>query len=226
MRLASLVILGLAVIYAIGRWDSSIAREGAELEADTKVRLAQILTVRNLSDSLEALADSLSIVDGALQDVERELVETENANRELARQEVEHLAVAPLDSLLRPLRLQATRLRGGDGGVLYVTDSVGVRFLAGRMLRLAQSERELTVSRRVADTRAARIGVLTESLRFTTIRADSLSVQLALAAPLLQRWKAYNECRIFFVISCPSRTTSLIVGVVVGAVGTYALIRE
>ena len=225
-RLITLLILGATVIYAIGRWDARLDRESERLEQDTESLLAAIRSGRGWRDSIQSLVDSLASVQDSLRVTDSTLTASLVANRELADREVEELESTPLDSLLRDLRLQPIRLPPPDIRVVYAADSGGVRFLARRMLRLAQAERELLTVRALADTRANRLTVLQASLGALQADRDTVAAELALAAPLLERWQSHNDCRILMLVRCPSRTTSLLIGLVAGSVTAFAITRE
>ena len=225
-RILTLLIIGTAVIYGIGRWDARISQRSRQLERETELVLSSIRDQRAWRDSLAHIADSLASVSRSLARRDRQLTTALRANRELAAREVAELETTPLDSLLRPLRLRPIALPDPNPRVVYATDSAGVRFLAGRMLRLAQVERETVTLGALAATRLDRVATLAASLAAITADRDTVAVQLGLAAPLLERWRRHNECRILWLVPCPSRTTSLVVGVIVGGVVTIALTRE
>lgn len=226
IRIAIVVILGMAVIYGIGRWDSRIARRSAELQEETDSFLERTRERRMFLDSIETLNRELAARDDSLAAIEAVAAARLLEVRQLARREVAELENTPVDSLLRPLRLEALELPPPAVRVVYATDEPGVRFLAGRMLRLAQVERELPIVSRMADTRALRIETLRGQVGLLTAARDSLAEDLSLAAPLLERWRAHNECQIFWVIDCPSRTASFVIGAVVGGLTVVALTRE
>jgi len=211
-RIASLLLVGGLVLFLLGRYDARVSLEAANLERETKQLLATIRAGRTLRDSVAALEDSLKAADSLLAEQEADAVAALEALESVDRTEVEALEGTPVDDLLRPLRLDALRIASIPRDV-YATDEDGVRFLAGRMLRLAQVERRLDTLELVARTRADRIGTLLLSVATITADRDSLQVQLDLATPLLERYLQQSECKIFWLVPCPSRTASFLVGV-------------
>lgn len=216
----------MAAIYAIGRWDARIAQESAELDQETDALLGQILQGRAFRDSIARLLTTLASTSDSLEVVDSLLSASLVTSREVAREEVAELARTPLDDLLPSLRMQAIRLPDPEPRIVYATDSAGARYLAGRLLRVAQLERELTSMADLASARAARLVVLGVAQDALAADRDTLQSQLDRAAPLLERWQDHNDCRILWLVPCPSRTTSLVIGLVAGGVAGVVLTRE
>lgn len=222
-RLVTLLVLGAVLLYGLARWDRSIDRRLAELKAETARVIEIIRSSREWADSVRALEDSLGAVDAALALEARRARAALEELHALAQAEVDSVASSPLDDLLPPLRMRPILVAGDT---VYGTDSTGVRILSARMLRLAQVERELPVVRDLADTRADRIGVLTLQVAAVSDLADTLQAQLNLAEPVLEAWQKHSSCKILGLVSCPSRTTSYIIGVVTGGIAVYAASRD
>ena len=121
--------------------------------------------------------------------VDSSLTASLDENLRLVQRNVEELASTSLDSLLPPLRLRPIRLPGPAPRVVYATDSTGVRLLAGRMLRLAQIDRERSTLQLVARTRLRRIEALTGQAGLLASDRDTLAAQLAVATTLLAGWR-------------------------------------
>lgn len=223
-RIATLLLVCGLVLFLLGRYEGRVSLEAANLERETKQLLATIRAGRSLRDSLGTLEDSLRVADSLLTAKEADAVAALDALAAVDRTEVEALEDTPVDDLLRPLRLDALRITAAVPRDVYVTDEAGVRFLAGRMLRLAQVERRLDTLELVARTRADRIRTLVLSVATITEDRDSLQVQLDLAAPLLERYLQQSECKILWLVPCPSRTASFLLGVGVTVVPVVVLL--
>jgi hypothetical protein len=217
VRLALLVGAGALLLYLLGRWDASLDAQQAALERETATVLAVSGTLRAHRDSLRQIEDSLAAVDRELARHERTADSALAALRRLAQIEVDSVALAPLADLLPPLRLHPVHV--GDQQ-LYATDSAGVRVLAGRLLRVDQLERENTALGTLADARALRLEALSRQVLAATLRADTAEARIGVLEPLLARWEASRQCKILWLVPCPSRTTALVVGIGVGVAGT------
>lgn len=221
-RVITLVVLGAAGIYALGRWDSRLNARESDLERDSKIALQQTQFTHRLLDSLRTIEDSLGKVDHSLA---RQAAATRQALRQLELLDsatVALVASSPLDSLLRPLRLRPVRL-GGDS-IRYITDSIGVRFLANRVLRLPIIQASADTLRSLVATQRNRITALVFRFQTAQLRADSAETQLTINTALLERHLKSRRCRIMWVLSCPSRITSLVLGVGIGLV--FTLVRN
>jgi len=219
-RLALLVTLGAALLYGLGRWDQAISDRARQLEDDTRAALRLTQLLRAQRDSLRAIEDSLVAVDSALAVQERRATVALRELAALDRREMDSVAAASVASLLPALRLRPF-ISGAD--TLYATDETGVRVLAGRLLRLDQVERELAQTRVVATTRTQRIATLELALGAAQLRADTAEARVRVLEPLLERWQAQRECRILWLVPCPSRTMAFVLGAGVGVAGTLAL---
>ncbi len=225
-RLVVLVILFGAVLYVLGRWDQRISQADAQLVRNTKAILATAKASRSWRDSLRT-------VEAIVRERDAELAATAARHRaELARLtqveqvEVAELASTPLDSLLPPLRMRPIQLPDPAPRIVYATDSAGVRFLSARMLRLAQSTRRGVQLDSLVGTQAARLRILEAGLAAASLRADSSEARLAITEPLLEQHLKRLQCRILWLVPCPTRTTSLVVGAVIGAGTAFALSRS
>jgi len=222
-RLVTLIAIGAAILYGLGRWDGAVDERLRQLQADTDAALAMSAQLRATRESLRAVEDSLAAADSALAVQERRAVAALAELQALAQREVDSVASSPVEDLLPALRMRPI-LREAD--TLYATDERGVRVLSGRMLRLAQLERELPPLRDVADTRARRIETLLLQVATVQARADTAEVAIDLLEPLAERWRSYSGCKILGLISCPSRTTSLVVGAVAGGAIAFIATRR
>ncbi len=228
-RIVTLIILGTVVIYGIGRWDARISRDDALLAQQTRAILSSAKASRSWRDSLRRVETLVRERDTELAAV------AARHRRDLARLtrvdqvEVATLARTPLDSLLPPLRMRPIQLPPVGGArpvVVYATDSTGVRFLSGRMLRLGQLRRAAVTRDSLVGTQAARLLLLEAGFAAATLRGDSSEARLLEVEPLLERFLKRVTCRILWLIPCPSRTTSFVVGVIAGGAVAVALTRE
>ena len=175
-RIAVVLFGAMLVLYLLGRWDAGISAR----ERDHEQRVEEVLklgrALHRSMDSLKQIGDSLSRVDSlfALAEKRAQLLLGRLAATDTG--ERDSLASTPLDSLLPPLRLRAIRIR--PDSVVFATDSVGVRFLAGRMLLLAQSQRRNHALADLADARAGRITALEGELSAATLRANQAEGQI------------------------------------------------
>ncbi len=217
-RIVTLIILGTAVIYGIGRWDQAISANEAQLAQQTRAILETAGAARSWRDSVSSFAVVLRERDAELALVERRHKAELGRLDSLARVEVATLARTPLDDLLPALRLSPIQLHPEQHSVVYATDSAGVRFLAGRMLRLAQLESRQAHTDSLAHTRDLRIRILSAAVDAAQLRGDRAEARILILEPLLERYLRVRQCRILWLVPCPSRTTSFVVGVIAGGV--------
>lgn len=217
-RAITLVLLGVVILYGLGRWDSSIDRRLQELKAETAAVLDLIEARRAWVDSVRALEDSLGAADAALALQERR---TRATLRELAARDtavVEWAESSPVDSLLPLLRMRPLQL---DTTTWYATTEAGVRLLARGMLRVPVLDRRVEELGSLAATRLSRIETLTTLGLASRVRADSLQADLDRAVPVMEAWQKHSGCKILGFIKCPSRTTALVIGVLAGGTAAY-----
>ena len=225
-RLVVLLILFGTGIWLLGRWDQRISTQDAALVAQTRAILKTSRTARMWRDSLRG-------VEQLVRERDAELAATAARHRAELRRlaqveqvEVAELASTPLDSLLPPLRMRPIQLPDPEPRIVYATDSAGVRFLSARMLRLVQSTRRGVQLDSLVGTQAARLRILAAGLAAASLRGDSSEARLAIAEPLLEQHLRRLQCRILWLVPCPTRTTSLVIGVVIGAGTAFTLSRS
>lgn len=222
-RAITLVVLGAVILYGLGRWDQHVDTQLEDLKRDTGSALRVTAALRAHRDSIRRVEDSLATVDAALARQEMATTDALAALDSVVQAETDSVESAHLADLLRPLRMRSI-LHEDD--TLYATDGDGVRFLSRRMLRLDQVERELGQVRQLADTRAERVAVLLVSLTAAQTRADTAEARIAGLEPLLERWQEQSSCKILWLVPCPSRTTTFVVGLVAGGTIAYLGSRE
>ena len=188
-RISVLILVGVTIIYVIGLWEGRLSAG----EREHQERVAQILKLgkafRGAQDSLRALGDSLAAVDSAFAEAETRAANLLGRLARANRRERDSLAFTSLDSLLPSLRLRPIRIDAG--AVRFATDSAGVRFLADRMLRLVQAERQVDVLGDLASARAGRIAALDGQLATALLRATRAATRL----PALERLLAESDRR-------------------------------
>lgn len=222
-RITTLLVVGAAVLYGLGRWDAAIDHKLLELKAETARVIDVVKATRSWADSVRALEDSLERADAALEIQERQ---TRAVLRELAladSQVVARAETAELDSLLPLLRMRPLQFADTTW---YAVDSAQVRVLARGLLRVPVLEAQRDSLRSLVATQSARISTLQSGWDASRLRGDSLTVALDLTAPVLEAWQKHSSCKILWVISCPSRTTSAIIGVVLGGAAVYIGTKE
>lgn len=223
VRIGAVIGIGLVGIYWLGRWEAGIDAADAALEAQTRTVLAQARVSRVLRDSLREAEDELLLRDAEIADATARHRRSLAALVEQGRREVEAVELQPVDSLLRSLRMRP--IRAGPDTVLYATDSSGVVVLARGMLRLHQLERQRLVLDSLAAADSTRIALLVLGVNTARLRADTAESALAVSETLLEGWLNRSQCRILWLIPCPSRTVTLLVGVAAGGVAV-ALLQE
>lgn len=219
-RIGAVVLAGLIVLYAIGRWDGRISQDEREHEERYRAAMALAAPYHAMVDSLKGVRDSLRKVDAALALQERQTSELLLQLESVSQAEVDSLARTPVSDLLPSLRLRPIVATSGD--TLYGTDADGVRFLASGMLRLGQAERQLSAVRDLANTRGLRIQTLTQEVGTVQTALDSAQARLALIEPLLEesnRLRRQKGKWLGFIPKPPPEITFL-VGVTVGYVVT------
>ena len=221
VRIGATIGIGLLGIYALGRWEARIDAGDVALESQTRVVLAQARVSRVLRDSLREVEDALLLRDAEIADATARHRRSLAALVEQGRREVEELEVQPVDSLLRALRMRP--IRAGPDTVLYATDSSGVVVLARGVLRLHQLERQRVELDSLAASDSTRIAGLVILGRTARLRADSAEEDLEVSQALLEGWLNRSQCRILWLLPCPSRTVTLLVGVAAGGVAVLAL---
>lgn len=223
VRIGAVIGIGLLGIYALGRWEARVDAGDAALEAQTRSVLAQARVSRVLRDSLRETEDALLLRDAEIADATARHRRSLAALVEQGRREVEELEVQPVDSLLRSLRMRPIRV--SPDTTLYATDSSGVVVLARGMLRLHQLDRQRVVLDSLAAADSTRIAGLILVVATARLRADTAESDLAVSQALLEGWLNRSQCRILWLIPCPSRTVTLLVGVAAGGVA-IALLQE
>ena len=188
-RIILLIAAGVLVVYLLGRWDAGMSAG----EREHQERVEQILKVgkafRGAQDSLRAVGDSLATVDAAFAEAETRAAILLGRLARANSRERDSLASTPLDSLLPSLRLRP--IRTGTGAVRFAADSAGVRFLADRMLRLIQAERQVDVLGDLASARASRVAALSGQLTTALLRATRAEARV----PALEQLLAESDRR-------------------------------
>lgn len=222
-RIVTLIVVGAAVLYGLGRWDAAVDHKLLELKAETARVIDVIQARRAWTDSVRALEDSLAAADSTLEIQTRR---TRAVLRELAAMDsavVARVESTAVDDLLPQLRMHAIVI---NDTTWFATDSAQVRVLARGMLRLPLLLATNDTLHALADSQASRISLLSAGWAASRARADSLQADLNLAVPVLEAWQKHSGCKILGIVKCPSRTTSAIIGAIAGGLAVFIGSKE
>ena len=206
-----LSLVGGALLYALGRWDQAVdakwelhrAAVDRALEDGERAQ-AREDSLRDLQLTAEARADSAERLAGIQASAIAEL--QADVDRE-----VEISVASSIADILPKLRMRPI------GSDLYGTDSSGVRFLEG--LRLESFEALLVPPlREHVQTLNVEIYELRNSLIWANERADSTDARALQFEELLREGRELTECRILWLVPCPSRGVMFVGGVGLGLV--------
>jgi hypothetical protein len=176
---------------------------------------------------------SRAVIDSLKADQQLAEVRERSLGRQVAAlssqiKDLEHQAVldsvasanSPVERLLPGLRL---RILGVN---LYGTDSSGVRFLE-RMRLVASRASVVPFLEQQVETLVEQRNELRRTILLANQRADSLEAWVMRVSPLLERGQELMSCSIdpLGLIPCPSRTTSLVLGLVAGGITGYVVAR-
>ncbi|MCP4900526.1 MAG: hypothetical protein GY906_26485 [bacterium] len=220
MRILLIALAGVIVIYAIGRWDGRISQREREHEIQYRAAMGTAHAFHRMLDSVAGFTDSLRKADEALALQERRTSELLRELDAIAQAEVDSLASTAVADLLPSLRMRPIQRANGD--TVYAADEDGVRFLSGRLLRLAQVQRQLDAQRDLADTRATRIANLLVQTATLATALDTAQARINILEPLLEESNRLRKQKgkWFGLIPKPPPEIALLVGVVTGIVIT------
>jgi len=105
----------------------------------------------------------------------------------------------------------------------YATDSTGVRRLNQFRQLALRYETEVPLLEEMVRQERARADAIWEALTASNERADSSEARVNTLEELLAEGQALRRCRIAGFLPCPSRTTSLVLGVLTGVGVAIAL---
>ncbi len=193
VRIAGLVGVAILVIYMIGRWDAGISDREAAHQQNVQVILAAGGAYRGRIDSLSRLSDSLGGHAAALEVQARAARRALDRNVRVDREEADSLESTPLDSLLPSLRLRKIPPLAGAPGGAFATDTAGVRFLAGRLLLLRQSERRVGGLEHLVNTQDSLIVALRSQAEANGVRADQAEKRAQLVEEALTEGEALRN---------------------------------
>lgn len=192
IRVAVLIGVGVLVIYMIGRWDAGISDREAVHQQNVQVILASGDAYRGSLDSLRTISDSMVRVETALAVQARATRSALRRLDALDQVEADSVAETAVDSLLSPLRLTRLPTPPGDGPQ-FVTDSAGVRFLAGRMLLLRQSQRRDARLQDLVATQVQQLAALRTLAQADALRADQAEKRADLVEVSLREGEALRN---------------------------------
>ncbi len=207
-----IVLIGIGVIYGLGRWDKGIDEDVARWREEAKV----VLELGNAYRAVIAAAE----VEKARLRAERDSAEAEegrlvrlaivNARQDsIAREEAERTPVADIAIRLR------LRPLGPDE---FIADSTTVRLLWATRLDYQEAASERN-----------RLSLLVPNLRFQRSKADSLrliaegqfmtaTTRISTLEKTLRVGLEVTECKILGLFKCPSRGAMFIIGGITGVV--------
>lgn len=221
IRIGALIGISLVILYGLGRWDGLVSARYSELRDDTRVILDLGKAARRRSDSLRLLERAALAQAQTVKRLEDSLETRLGSLDARDLQEVADIQSLSLRALLPPLRMQPIV---SEGQISYATDSAGVRFLSGRMLRLSQLERRLPVADSLARSRAGHVVLLEAASGAASARADSAESRVGDLEKQLERWLDASSCHILLpFIPCPSRGLSFVGGVAVTIVAVVLI---
>lgn len=221
IRVGVLLGVGFLVIYMIGRWDAGISAREEAHQHNVQVILAAGDAYRGSLDSLRTISDSMARVETALAVQARATRAALRRLEALDQVEADSVAETAVDSLLSPLRL--ARLPTPPGGEpQFVTDSAGVRFLAGRMLLLRQSQRRDARLQDLVATQVRQIAALRTRAEADSLRADQAEKRADLVEVSLREGEALRNRgkKWFGFIPKPPDIVILAGGVAIGWLAT------
>jgi len=201
-----LSLVGGALLYALGRWDQAVdakwelhrAAVDRALEDGKRAR-AREDSLRDLQLAAEVKADSLAQSASVQAAVIAELKADVDREAEIS-------VTSSIADILPKLHMRPI------GRDLYGTDSSGVRFLEG--LRLESLKAFLVPPlRKHVQTLNSEIYKLRNSLIWANERADSAGARAVRFEELLREGQELMECRIMWLLPCPSRGVMFVAGV-------------
>lgn len=214
----ALVVLGLAVIYLLGRWDSSIDTALAAYNKTVDLALDQTRDYRAWRDSMLA-EQAAREAEAAERD--RTIARQGSAIARMRDRIAEDSTVSARSSVAE--LLEGLHLRPIHRGT-YGTDSAGVRFLEGLRLQALKAPLvDSLIAQR--DTLKSQIETVREALGIANTRADSADAWHDRLTGLLEEGQKVRGCRIAGFIPCPSRPVIFVGGLVIGGT-TVAIIRR
>lgn len=212
-----IVLIGIGVIYGLGRWGKSLDADVERWREETKVVLELGKAFRAMLAEAEVEKARLRAERDSARVEERRLrrLALQNARQDsIAREEAERTPVADIAIRLR------LRPLGPDE---FVADSATVRLLwvTQMDLQFAASERDrlslLVPNLESQNTSLQRSLLLTEGQLVTaTTRISTLEETLRVGLEV-------TECKIFGLFKCPSRGAMFIIGGITGAVAVTTL---
>lgn len=207
-----LCLLGGGLLYALGRWDEAV-------DAKWELHRAAVDRALEAGERARAREDSLCDLQLAAEaraaEAERVAEIQASAITELEAEidrETEISAAASLADILPKLRMRPI------GRDLYGTDSSGVRFLEKFRLESMKAQLVSPLQEHV-QTLGIEITELRNSLIWANDRANSAGARALQFEELLQEGQQLMECRILWLLPCPSRGVMFVAGVAVGAAG-------
>lgn len=212
-------LAGAVILYGFGKWQGKIDAKVQAYNQEVQRTLKLGASYRARQDSLKSLAvaaqerariasDSLKVLDRALA-----------AQEDSARQDAILAQTGPLADLLPKLQLTA------EGPDRYVTDSTGVRFLAGLQAEVQRAHKVEPILREQIKQLAQDTLALRTVSRFHAERADSAEARVDTLETLLREGQNLGKCWVVpHLVPCPSRTVTFITGVALGT--TVAIVLK
>lgn len=202
-----IAVIGALLIYSMGRANQSSSSELAEWKTSVALIVKQRAT-------FDALRDSL----GEVERRGREQARLDAVDVAVARDALDALTLAdsvrradnaalPVDSVAKALRLRPIEFN------LWGTDSSGVRHLNGFRLEALAAREQMPVLRSENGALVSQLRNTEIALGAVTADRDTTIVRLVAVEALLDQGVRLADCRVLWVIPCPSRGVMFGLGV-------------
>jgi len=207
---------GAALLYGLGRWDGAVDARASEAVRDAKAVLHAGQGYRARQAALRADSARLAERAASLEALASSQKEDIRRLRHLEASQTRPIDTLPTDTVAASIGLHAV------SGATWATDSAGVRSLARHVWRSTVLLPSVMAFRRTVDSLLTVTRERLEVSEAGRAIAETRVVNLEAALGTLVKTR---ECRIAGLLPCLSRTTTFVVGAVLGAAGVYLATR-